>query len=229
MAAQVEIYRTTIKTRDNMLGNLDSNTIAMRLKLFDSINAEQFTDNPVKGKDKRYTFAPSEDQLFFLDAAIVSLPLPFADGMDFLRLTKTRDKGQKMSSPTWDQFRDTSTWQAFKNAIESAHRQIMTQTSNALRRNNDGRESVNTFDSSFSAAIGRIISPIAESKRKRREYIISLGEMDSVSVGETLQVVRSDTYITVDPDRPVVVIPKEIGKVKVKWVQANEAIVIVTQ
>jgi hypothetical protein len=228
MAAQIEIYRTLFKTRDNVLGNLDSNAIAMRVKIYDSASARQFANLPARGNDKRYTFAPSEGQLFFLDS-IISLPIPFSDGLDLLGLTKTKYKGQKMSFPTWEQFNETSAWQAFKNAVEAAHRQIMQQSGNALVRNSGGSETANATIGSLSSAIGRIISPTASSTRKKREYIISLGEMDSVSVGDVLEVVRSDTYITVDPERPAVVIPKEIGKVKVKWVQEREAIVIVTQ
>jgi len=227
MAAQVEIYRTLVKTRNNVLGNRDSNTIAMRVRIFDSINAEVFADRPVQGKDKRYTFAPSEGQLYYMNA-LISLPFPFADGLDLLGLTKTKYKGQKMSFPTWEQFNSTSAWQAFKNATNDAHKQIMMQATTAFARNNGGFETVSAFDGSYTT-IGKIISPTAASTRKKREYIVSLGEMDSVSVGDTLDVVRSDTYITVDPERQAVVIPKEVGKVKVKWVQAREAVVIVTQ
>jgi len=227
MAAQIEIYRASFKTRDNVLGNFDSNSIAMRIKIYDSINADKFADSPVHGNDKRYTFAPSEGQLFYLNA-IISLPIPFADGLDLLGLTRTRYKGQRMSSPTWEQFNDTSAWQAFKNATEEAHKHIMMQIGNALTRNNRGLETASIHANSFSSSVGRIISPTANSTRRRREYIVSLGEMDSVTTGDILEVVRGDTYITVDPERPVVVVPKEIGRVRVKWVQAKEAIVTVT-
>ena len=228
MAAQIEIYNAHMKTRDNVLGNYDTNAISMRVRVYDSINGENFADQPVHGKDKRYTFAPSEGQLFYLDS-MISLPIPFADGLDLLGLTKSKYKGQKMTYPTWAQFNETSTWQAFKNATKAAHRQIMMQTSGAITRNSGGSEIAATLAGSFTSAIGRIISPTASSTRRNREYIISLGEMDAVSVGDVLDVIRSDTYITVDPERPVVVIPKEIGKVRVKWVQEREAIVTVTQ
>ena len=227
MAAQIEIYRTLLKTRDNVLGKHDTNTIAMRVRVYDSINAEKFADRPVQGKDKRYTFSSSEEQLFFLNSSI-SLPFPFADGLDLLGVTKTKNTGQRMSYPTWEQFNSTSAWQAFKNATHEAHKQIMMQATTAFARNNGGYETVSAFDGSYTT-IGKVISPTASSTRKRREYIISLGEMDSVSVGDILDVVRSDTYITVDPERQAVVIPNEIGKVKVTWVQAREAVVVVTQ
>ena len=227
MAAQIEIYRTSMKTRDNVLGNFDSNAISMRVKIFDSISASVFAERAVHGADKRYTFAPSEGQLFYLNS-IVSLPIPFSDGLDLLALTKAKYKGQKMSFPTWEQFNETSAWQAFKNATEAVHRQIMMQASGAVVRNS-GSEAASALLGSLSSVVGRIISPTASSTRKSREYIVSLGELDAVSVGDVLEVIRSDTYITADPDRPVVVIPKEIGKVKVKWVQEREAIVVVTQ
>ena len=228
MGAQIEIFNALMKTRDNVLGNYDTNAIAMRVKIYDAVGKSEFANRPVHGNDKRYTFSPSEGQLFFLNS-IISLPIPFSDGLDLLEVTKTKYKGQKMSSPTWEQFNETSAWQAFKNATEEAHKQIMMQAANALVRNNGGSEAISASFGSPASAIGRIISPTASSTRKNREYIISLGEIDSVSVGDILDVVRSDTYITVDPERPTVVIPKGIGKVKVKWVQEREAIVVVTQ
>ena len=226
MAAQVEIYRALLKRNSNVLGNFDSNAIAIRVKVYDAVNAEKFADRSVQGRDKRYTFSPTEEQLYFLNS-MISLPVPFSDGLDLLGLTKSKNRGQKMSYPTWDQFNSTSAWQAFKNAAQEAHKQIMGHATTAFARNNGGFETVSDFDGSY-ASIGRIISPTANSTRRRREYIISLGEMDSVSVGDVLDVVKSDTYITVDPERQAVVIPKEIGKVRVMWVQAREAVVVVT-
>ena len=44
-------------------------------------------------------------------------------------------------------------------------------------------------------------------------------------VGEVLDVVRADTYVTVVPENPVVVLPKVIGKVKVIKVYEDNAIV----
>ena len=86
-----------------------------------------------------------------------------------------------------------------------------------------------TFSPTFST-VGRILAPTARSTRRRREYIISLGGMaqgsqDSVRVGEVLDVVRSDTYVTVDPEHPVAVLPEVIGKVKVIRVYDLNAVV----
>ena len=53
--------------------------------------------------------------------------------------------------------------------------------------------------------------------------------MDGVRVGEILEVVRGETYVTVDPENPVVVLPKVIGRVKVMKVYDQNAIVRVIQ
>lgn len=75
--------------------------------------------------------------------------------------------------------------------------------------------------------VGRIIAPTADSTEKRREYIVSLGKYQSLQPGDVLPVTRSDTYITVDPENPVVILPKTIGKVKVTFVKPSEAVVVV--
>ena len=77
--------------------------------------------------------------------------------------------------------------------------------------------------------IGRIISPTADSKRRRREYIISIGREDALRVGDILDVVRSVIYVTVDPEHPIVVLPKSIGRVKVISVQERNAVVRVVK
>ena len=50
-----------------------------------------------------------------------------------------------------------------------------------------------------------------------------------MKVGEVLDVVRADTYVTVVPSDPVVVLPKIIGKVKVIKLYDDNAIVRVVQ
>ena len=42
---------------------------------------------------------------------------------------------------------------------------------------------------------------------------------------DVLDVVRNDTYVTVDPEHPIVVLPKSIGRVKVISVQEKNAVV----
>ena len=111
-----------------------------------------------------------------MDAALVSLPLPFKDGLDLLGLTGEKDRGQRMSYPTWEQFRIFSQWHAIKKGIEDAQTQAIEQVGNALRHN-DPRAEAEGRDR-FSPAIttvGQIISPTAKSTRRKREFIISIG------------------------------------------------------
>lgn len=223
MAAQMELYRARLKTRDNVLGTFDSGTVAIRVKIYDAVSDKNFAEPSVQGKDRRYTFSPSDEQLFFLNA-MIGLPIPFKDGIDLLGLTKRKYKGQEMSSLTWGQFNDTSAWQAFMNAIKEAQKQILTQANTAMQRN--GNEPESYFTGGYTN-VGRLISPTANSTRKRREYIISIGEMDSIKVGDVLEVVRPDTYITVDAEKPIVLVQNTVGKVKVIRTQPNEAIVVV--
>ena len=49
--------------------------------------------------------------------------------------------------------------------------------------------------------------------------------MDAVRVGDVLDVIRADTYVTVDPENPVAVLPEKIGQVKVIKVYDNNAVV----
>jgi hypothetical protein len=161
---------------------------------------------------------------------IVPLPIPFKEGFDVLGLTKTSDRGQRMSRPTWGQFAGSSHWQAIKNAVKDGYHEAMSHISIALKRNDPER-----YDrgeppfNPFAINVGRIISPTANSKRKRREYLISIGREDALKVGDILEVVRSDTYITVDPENPTAVIPTSIGKVRVLSLQERTAVVRVIQ
>ncbi len=225
MALQMELYSAVLKERE-IVGTVETGRVNLRIKIFDAVNAEQFATRVAKGKDTRYTFNPGDDKLFLIDAMIVSLPIPFEHGFDILGLTKTPDKGQKMSRPTWAQFSGTSHWQSIKNAIGDGFQQAMGQVSNAIARNEPAsvEEGTSGFSPSFTT-VGRIISPTSRSTRRRREYIISLGRQDAVRVGDVLDVVRSDTYVTVDPEHPVVVLPQSIGRVRVVSVQDKDAVV----
>ena len=73
--------------------------------------------------------------------------------------------------------------------------------------------------------MGRIVSPTADATKKKREYIITLGRENSLLEGDTLQVVRSDKYVTVDPENPVIILPRVVGNVKVTFVKQSEAVV----
>ncbi len=225
MAVQLELYRAIMKER-HIVGNVETGRAELRLKVFDSTRVRQVATQSTQGKSGRFTL-DSDTDLFMFDAAIKSFPIPFENGLDLFGLTQQNYKGQKMSRLTWDQFKNTSHWQAIKNAVDVAYREAMSQTGNVIRSNNP--DDIEGFSPTFST-VGRILSPTADSKRKKRKYIISLGSqaqgsLESVRVGEILDVIRSDTYVTVVPENPVVVLPKVIGKVKVIKVYEQNAIV----
>ncbi len=214
-AVQMELSSVMTKERE-ALGTYERSDISLRVHIYDGGSGQRQDSRIVSGKDSRYTFNPGDDRLFFLNAREYPIFQIFqknilgeihADGLDLLRLTPP-DKGQKMSRLTWKQFSSTSHWQAFKNAINNAAA---------------GISSIN--DEDF-AVIGRIIAPTADSTLKRREYIITLGSRDSLAPGDVLQVVRGDSYITVDPENPVVILPRVIGNVKVTKVMQNESVVV---
>lgn len=221
LAVQLELFNAIMKER-HVVGNFESARAQFRLRVYDASGARQIASRTVEGRDKRFTLDNAED-LFWFNVVIKSLPKPFDNGLDLLNLTGSSYKGQKMSRLTWDQFKGTSHWQAFKNAIEECFNQSMSQINNALHKPGE------TFSPSF-ATVGRIISPYAKSSRHRREYIISLGSqarpgMAAVRVGDVLDVMRADTYVTVDPENPVAVLPERIGQVKVIKVYDNNAVV----
>ena len=229
MAVQLELYSGVMKDK-HVVGNISTAKFLMRIRVFDTARVRELAVRNVKGTSRRFTL-DSEEDVFWFDAAINGLGIPFEGGLDLFGLTKQSYKGQKMSRPTWAQFNGTSHWQAIENAINEAHRQAMSQVRNAIRSNDPNAELTanDNFQPSY-ITVGRILAPTATSKRKRRDYIISLGAfangaLDGVRVGEVLDVIRSDTYVTVVPEDPVVVLPKVIGKVKVIKVYEDNAIV----
>ncbi|MBQ6773450.1 MAG: hypothetical protein IJP48_05220 [Synergistaceae bacterium] len=229
MAVQLELYSGVMKDK-HVVGNISTAKFLMRIRVFDTARVRELAVRNVKGTSRRFTLDSDED-IFWFDAAINGLGIPFEGGLDLFGLTQQSYKGQKMSRPTWAQFNGTSHWQAIKNAIFEAHRQAMAQVRNAIRSNDPNAELTanDNFQSSY-ITVGRILAPTANSTRKYRSYIISLGSfangaLDGVRVGEILDVVRSDTYVTVVPENPVVVLPKVIGKVKVMKVYEDNAIV----
>ena len=227
MALQMELFDAVFEER-NVLGKLEKGRVSLRIRIMDTARAQQFAMRVAEGADKRFTF--DGEKLYWMDAALVSLPLPFKDGLDLLGLTGAKDRGQRMSHPTWEQFRISSQWHAIKKGIEDAQAQAMGQVGNALRRN-DPRAEAEGRDR-FSPAIttvGRIISPTAKSTRRKREFIISIGRQDALRAGDVLDVVRGDTYVTVDPENPIVVLQNTIGKVKVVSVQEKNAVVRVVK
>ena len=233
MAVQMELYDAVLKEK-HVLGTVETGRVRLRLRVFDTAHVKQIATRTTEGRDKRFTLDSDED-IFWLDMAVAGLPIPFENGLDLFGLTKGNYKGQKMSRPTWDQFRGTSHWQAFKNAIEEVYNQSMAQVTNAMHSNDPSSALMaqDTFSPAFST-VGYILAPTAKSTRRRREYIISLGGQatpggDAVKVGDVLDVVRSDTYVTVVPDDPVVVLPEVIGQVKVIQVYERNAVVRVVK
>ncbi len=233
MAVQMELYDAILKEK-HVLGTMETGRVRLRLRVFDTAHVKQIATRTTEGRDKRFTLDSDED-IFWLDMAVVGLPIPFENGLDLFGLTKGNYKGQKMSHPTWDQFRGTSHWQAFKNAIDEVYDQAMAQVTNAMHSNDPSSALMaqDTFSPAFTT-VGYILSPTAKSTRRHREYIISLGSQagqggDAVRVGDVLDVVRSDTYVTVVPDEPVVVLPEVIGQVKVIKVYEKNAVVRVVK
>lgn len=233
MAVQLEMYSAILKDK-HVLGTMSSGKVQLRLRVYDSRRGGQLAVRNVKGSDKRFTLDSDED-VFWFDATIAEIGIPFKGGIDFFGLTQGNYKGQKMSRMTWAQFQGTSQWQAIKNAIAQAHSEAMNQVRNVIRSNEPNAQLLanDNFSDSYET-VGRILTPTATSTRKKRDYIISLGRyangsLDSVKVGEVLDVVRADTYVTVVPSDPVVVLPKVVGRVKVIQVYDDNAVVRVVK
>ena len=233
MAVQLEMYSAVMKSR-HVVGTADTGKVSLRLRVYDSRRAGELAVRNVQGSDRRFTLDSDED-VFWFDAVIAGLGIPFENGLDLFGLTKTNYKGQKMSRLTWNQFQGTSQWQAIKNSIYQAYNESMNQVRNVIRANEPEAELLanDNFSASYET-VGRILAPTATSTRKRREYIISLGKfangsLDGVKAGEVLDVVRADTYVTVVQSDPVVVLPKVVGRVKVIKVYDDNAVVRVIQ
>ncbi len=110
----------------------------------------------------------------------------------------------------WRTFEKSSFWIAFQDAARKARDDIFQGYTGY-------------------AVMGRLISPMANSTREHPRYILSLGKFDSLKVGDVLAVGRSDTYITVDAENPVVVMPRLVGKVRVDFLKPREAEVSVVE
>ncbi len=232
MAVQLELYSATLKSK-HVVGTYDSGKVLLRLRVFDSRRVQELAVRNVKGTDRRFTL-DDDESLFIFNMALKGLDRPFNEGIDWLGLTNNY-KGQNMSRPTWQQFQNSLHWQAIKNAINEAYDQSMQQIRNAIRSNEPDSQLMATdnFSTSY-GTVGRILAPTATATKKKRDYIISLGRYadgakDSVKVGEVLNVMRADTYVTVVPEDPVVVLPKVVGKVKVIKVYDDNAVVRVVK
>ena len=233
MAVQLELYSAVMKDK-HVVGTATSGRVMVRIRVFDRARVREVAVRNVRGKSARFTLDDAES-IFWFDAAVAGLGIPFENGLDIFGLTNSKYKGQQMSRPTWDQFKGTAYWQAIKNAIANAHKESLDQIRNVIRSNEPsaamtGRDN---FSDKY-ITIGRILAPTATATKRKRDYIISLGRIpngsnDGVKVGEILDVVRADTYVTVVPENPVVVLPKVVGKVKVIKVYEDNAIVRVVR
>lgn len=67
---------------------------------------------------------------------------------------------------------------------------------------------------------GRIIAVLDE-----KRFLINLGEEDGLRKNDTLYLVRAQSVKTIDPQRPLVLIPQRLFDLQVKELKANEAIV----
>ena len=233
MAVQLELYSAVMKDK-HVVGTATSGRVMVRIRVFDRARVREVAVRNVRGKSARFTLDDAES-IFWFDAAVAGLGIPFENGLDIFGLTNSKYKGQQMSRPTWDQFKGTAYWQAIKNAIANAHKESLDQIRNVIRSNEPsaamtGRDN---FSDKY-ITVGRILAPTATATKRKRDYIISLGRIpngsnDGVKVGEILDVVRADTYVTVVPENPVVVLPKVVGKVKVIKVYEDNAIVRVVR
>ena len=233
MAVQLELYSATLKSR-HVVGTYDSGKILLRIRIYDTARVQELAVRNVKGTDRRFTLDDDEG-VYWFDSTIAGLGIPFENGLDLFGLTQQSYKGQKMSRLTWAQFQSSSHWQAIKNAINEAYNQSINQIRNVIRSNEPDAQMManDTFSQSYET-VGRILAPTATATKKKRDYIISLGRYadgvrDSVRVGEILDIVRADTYVTVVADDPVVVLPKTVGQVKVIKVYDDNAVVRVVK
>ena len=233
MAVQLEMYSASMKDK-HIVGTATSGRVMIRIRVFDRARVREVAVRNVRGKSMRFTL-DDDASIFWFDTAIAGLSMPFENGLDLFGLTESKYKGQKLSRPTWDQFKDTAYWQAIKNAIANAHKESLDQIRNVIRSNEPSAAMMgrDNFSDSYKT-IGRILAPTAKATKSNKEYIISLGRIpdgssEGVKVGEVLDVVRADTYVTVVPEEPVVVLPKVVGKVKVIKVYDDNAIVRVVR
>lgn len=129
---------------------------------------------------------------------------------DFRPDTWLSPQGQKVAT-YWQPFTESPYWEALKDATQQAMKDL-TQGYTGYQ------------------LAGRILAPTEDSTEKERKYIISLGKKHSLRIGDLLGVIRSDTYITVDPEHPVVLLPELAGKVRVLFIKDQEAVVqVVTE
>lgn len=203
VGVRLHIYRLKMTDRQH-LGSDRMGYVALRTEIFDGETKEMLFVTSSAGEDRRFTFSPGDGRVFYL-----------MDKLDFVQLfPDPKDYDQPLSRPIWNSFKSTSYWSAFKKALRKSRDSLF-----------DGITGYHM--------IGRIISPTKDNLRSsppsRRRYIVSLGKIEGIKEGDLLSILRSDRYDTVDPERPVVVLPDRGGLVKVISVQNHEAVVEVVK
>lgn len=170
-----------------------------------------------------YRFEPRRKEILgTTERGVVSLRMVVYDGLSgeerYRTVINARDARwtpeyrdpSSGSMPIWEKFSQGPFWSAFQTAAREARDDLL--------RGYTGY-----------AVMGRLLSPLADSTKEHRTYIVSLGKYDSLRVGDILGVARSDRYITVDPENPVVVMPRLVGKVRVDFLKPREATVTVVE
>lgn len=203
VGVRLHIYKLKMTDREH-LGSDRMGYVAVRTEIFDGETKQMLFATSSAGEDRRFTFSPGDGRVFYL-----------TDKLDFVQLfPNPKDYDQPLSRPLWDSFKGTSYWNAFKKALRKSRDSLF-----------DGITGYHM--------VGRIISPTKDSLKSsppaRRRYIMSLGKVEGIKEGNLLNVLRSDRYDTVDPERPIVVLPDRGGLVKVISVQNHEAIVEVVR
>ncbi len=112
MAVQLELYQSIMKDR-HVLGAVETGRAMVRIRVFDRAKVQQIAVRNARGKSARFTLDSLED-VYWFDAAVAGLGIPFENGLDLFGLTDRKYTGQKMSRLTWDQFKGTPYWQSIK-------------------------------------------------------------------------------------------------------------------
>ncbi|MCS7234159.1 MAG: hypothetical protein N3C62_06415 [Synergistetes bacterium] len=103
--------------------------------------------------------------------------------------------------------KERKTWKEVeKGALGGALRKVIFEGANLVAR--------------YLPLRGRIIAVLDE-----KRFLINLGEEDGLRKNDTLYLIRSKSVKTIDPKRPVVLIPQRLFDLQVKELKAHEAIV----
>ena len=203
-ALQMELFNARLKERE-ILGSWERGNVSLRMRVYTPKTAGLSDSRVVTGQDTRYTFNPGDDRFYFFQA--LGYPVIFKNGLDFFRLAP-REKGQKMSRPTWDQFSTTSGWSAFQKALSKVVHELAS-TPDRKRRE------------------GRVIAHAPDSTRENRTFIISLGRGDAVRKGDRLSVMRETSCPTADPANPVVILREITATLEILSLLQSDAVAVV--